>query len=149
MDLYPAIALATTSYIPNTQQNPTPGITWNSRCSPCPHGARKATLPHVECLYLPRPIQSAVCPCKIAGKPPQGQLCLCGVFILKTHKIPHRCRAHPFKEGIFVVFTAHPHDSTCFHTVLNLQEDQRSVAHLRTQPLQYAVLLNLHDRTLF
>ena len=46
-----------------------------------------------------------------------------------------------------MVFTAHPHDSTCFHTVLNLQEDQRSVARLRTQPLQCTVVLNLHPRT--
>ena len=70
-----------------------------------------------------------------------------GEFLLRTHKIPHRRWAHPFKEGIFVAFTAHPHDSKCFHTVLNLQENQRLVAHLRTQPLQYTVLLNLHHRT--
>ena len=46
-----------------------------------------------------------------------------------------------------MVFTDHPQDSKCSHTLLNLQENQRSVAHHRTQPLQYTVLLNLHHRT--
>ena len=36
-------ATTTNSYIPNTQQNPMPGITWNSCFSPCPHGDRRAT----------------------------------------------------------------------------------------------------------
>ena len=29
-----------------------------------------------------------------------------------TCKSPHRHQAHPFKEGIFVLFTVHPHDYT-------------------------------------
>ena len=45
-----------------------------------------------------------------------------------------------------MVFRDHPHDSKCFHTVLNMQENQRLVAHHRTQPLQYSVL-NLHHGT--
>ena len=41
---YTAVDATTNSYIPSAEQNPTPGITWNSCCSPCPHGARRA--PH-------------------------------------------------------------------------------------------------------
>ena len=49
-----------------------------------------------------------------------------------------------------MVFTAHPQDSKCFHTVLNLQENQRLIAHHRTQPLQYTFTqisphLHLHN----
>ena len=56
-----------------------------------------------------------------------------------------------------MAFTAHPQDCMCFHTVLNLQENQRLVAHHRTQPFQHTVLnpyhrtqllpYNLHHRT--
>ena len=54
--------------------------------------------------------------------------------LLRTRKTLHRCRST--KEGVFVVFTAHPHISNaleyvllfrveCVHTVLSLQESQR------------------------
>ena len=69
-------------------------------------------------------------------------------FLLRTHNqhSPDRHWAHLFKEGIFVALTAHPYDSKCFHTALSLQENQRLVAHHRTQPL-YTLLLNPHHRT--
>ena len=37
-------------------------------------------------------------------------------FLLRTHKTPHTHQAHPFKEQIFGVFTAHPRDSVCLIT---------------------------------
>ena len=58
-------------------------------------------------------------------------------FSLRTWKTSHKLHAHSFKEGIFAAFTAHPHDSKCFYIVLHLQENQRLVAHHRTQPLSY------------
>ena len=46
----------------------------------------------------------------------------------------------PLRRGfcVCVAFSAHPHYSKCFHTVLNLQENQRIVADHRTQP--YGIL---------
>ena len=109
---------------PQDIANPTPGITWDSCCSSCPHGARRATHHMCSAFIFHGQVQSTVCLRETSGKPPQGQLCLCGAFILRTRKIAHRHWAHPCKEGIFVAITAHPHDSKCFHTVLNLQENQ-------------------------
>ena len=67
-------------------------------------------------------------------------------FLLKTYKTPQRCLAHPFKEVMFLAFTAHPHDPKCFHSVLNLQENQRLEAHHGIQA-SCTILPNLHDRT--
>ena len=36
-----------------------------------------------------------------------------------------------------MAFTVHPQDCKCFHIVIHLRENQRLVAHHRTQPLQY------------
>ena len=88
-------------------------------------------------------VLSTVCPCKIARKPPQSQLHPCGVFI-KNLTPPSRFKAHPFKEMIFVAFTAHPQDSKCFHTVLNWQDNQRLVQHHRTQPSQHTLHKSAH-----
>ena len=75
--------------------------------------------------------KSTLCPCEIAEKPPQRQLYSC-VVLFSTRKSAQRCQVHPFQEGIFAAFTAHPHG----HTFLNL----------RAQPLQDTVP-NLHHRT--
>ena len=48
-----------------------------------------------------------------------------GVFI-KDLQPPNKHQAHSFKEVTFVAFTAHPQGSKCFHTVLNLQENEVS-----------------------
>ena len=149
MNPHPTTTVATTtnSYIPNTQQNLMPGITWNSCCSPCPYGTRRITHHMERAFIFQGQVQSTVCPCETAGKPLQGQSHPCGV-LLRTHKTPHRHWAHPFKDGILcvcVAFTAPPppppHNSKCFPIVLNLQENQR------TQSLLYTLLLNLHHRT--
>ena len=75
-------------------------------------------------------------------------------FLLRNNKTPHKRQAHPFKESsvfgffffFFAPFTAQPYDSKSFHTVLNLQDNQRSATHHRIQPLQYTLLLSLHHR---
>ena len=104
-------------HTPNTQQNSMPGITWNSSyCNPCPPGARRATRHMLRAFIFHDQVQSIICPCEIAGKLPQGQLHSCGFFI-KDPQNPHRHWVHPFKEGIFSVFTAHP----CDCTFLNLR----------------------------
>ena len=66
-------------------------------------------------------------------------------FLIKDPQTsPIGSRPTPSGRGFFfVVFMDHPHDSKCFHTVLNLQENQKLVAHDRTQPLQY----DLYHRT--
>ena len=114
--------------------------------SPCPHGARKATSCMWSDFIFHGHIQSSIYPCEIIGKPSQGQPHPCWVFIKDSQNSPNRLQVHLFKERIFEVFTAHSHDSKCFHTVLNLQENQRLVAHCKTQPLPYTVL-HLHHRT--
>ena len=91
------------NYIPNIQQNPMPGITWNSSyCNPCPPGARRATRRVLRAFIFHDQVQSIICPCGIAGKLPQGQLHSYGFFI-KDPQTPHRHWVHPFKEGIFLV----------------------------------------------
>ena len=71
---------------PNTEQKPMLGITWDACCSPCPHGARRATHCMWSAFIFQGQVQSTVCPCEIAGKPSQGQLHLCGAFSLGTSK---------------------------------------------------------------
>ena len=122
--LHLATAVATTSI------NPMPGISWNSCCSP--HWARRATHLIWSAIIFHGQIQSTVCPCEFAGSPPQGQLHCYRVSPWGPTKIPYRHRAHPFKGGISVAFTAHSCDSKCFHTVLSMQESQRVVSHHRT-----------------
>ena len=134
-----------------------PGITWNSCCSPCPHGASSHP-PHVECLYLPWTSSIHRLSLWNYRKASIGTTPLQGFLLLLTWKIPPTgARPTPSKRGIFEALRAHPQDSKCFHAVLNLQENQRLVAHHRTQPFQHTFLnpyhrtqllpYNLHHRT--
>ena len=66
--------------------------------------------------------------------------------VIKDCKNPLQGPGPNLKEGIFVALSAHPQDCKCFHTVLNLQENQRSVAHDRKQSFQHTVL-NPYHRT--
>ena len=59
-------------------------------------------------------------------------------------KHPHRFWAHPPKKGVPVAFTAYPQDSKCLHTAPNLQENQESAAHHRTQASQHPAPLKTH-----
>ena len=104
---------------------------------------------HVQCPYIHRLLQSTIYPCNSnnRGNSNPEEFFYYYYFIIKDPQNPHRQWAHPFKEGILVAFAAYPQNTICFHIVLNLQENQRLVAHHRTQPLQYTVLLNLHQRT--
>ena len=88
------------SYIPNTEQSPTPGITWDPCCSPCPHGARRVTHCTWSAFIVHGQVQSTVCPCETGGKPPQGQLHSCGIFIKDTQNSP-QAPGPPRKEGMF------------------------------------------------
>ena len=101
-----------------------PGIAWNSCCSPCPHGARRTTHHMWSAFILRGQVQSTICPCEIAGTPPKGQLYPM-VFFIKDREKPTGARPTPSRRA----FTAHPQDSKCFHSVVNLQECQRLVAH--------------------
>ena len=113
------------SYIPQNIENPVPGITWNSCCSPCPHGARRANHHMWSAFIFHGQVQSTVCPQKSQESLHRGRSTH-EAFLLRIHKTPYRHWAHPFKEGIFVAFTANPQNSKCFHTVLNLQESEGS-----------------------
>ena len=53
-------------------------ITWKS---PCPHGARRATSCMWSDFIFHGHVQSSIYPCKIIGKPSQGQPHHCWVFI--------------------------------------------------------------------
>lgn len=68
-------------------------------------------------------VQSTICLCEIAGKPPQEQL---NLGFIKDPQKSHRCWVQ-FKEGIFCSIHSPPRDYT-FQT-------------LRTQPLQYTVYI--------
>ena len=76
-----------------------PGVTWNSCCSPCPHRVRRATHHMWSAFLFHGQVQFTIRLCEIAGKPPQGKLHPCRVFIKDPQK-SHRCWVH-FKEGIF------------------------------------------------
>ena len=43
-------------------------------------------------------VQCTICPCEILGKPPQGQLHSCGIFIKDT-QTPHRHQPHPAESS--------------------------------------------------
>lgn len=75
---YTAVDATTNSYIPSAERNATPSVTWNSCCSPCPHGARRA--PHCMWSAFIFHGQPTVCPCETAGKPRQRQLHPCRAF---------------------------------------------------------------------
>ena len=90
---------------------------------PCPHGDRRATHYRWSAFIFHGQVQSTICPCETAGKPPTPSL---WVFLLRTCKPPNKHQAHSFKEVTCVAFTAHPQGSKCFHTVLNLQENEVS-----------------------
>ena len=68
---HPATTVVTTtdSYIPNTFQNSVPGVTWDSRCSPRPRGARGDTRCVGSAFISRDQVQSTNCPCETAGKP--------------------------------------------------------------------------------
>ena len=120
-----------------------PGVTWNSCCSPCRHGARRATHCMWSAFIFHGQVQTIICPFEISGKPPPEQPHPCrGFLLLRTCKTPNRHWAHPFKEGIV---EAPPTRLQMLYIGLNLQENQRLIAHHRTQPLD--TVLNLHHRT--
>lgn len=96
--------------------NPTPGITWNSRCSPCPQGAKGPPSAHgapSPSTAKSRPPSvlaqvSRVCicvtprgPCQLG--PPSGpshfqnsiSRAVPGLLSVRIRKTPHRCQAHP------------------------------------------------------
>ena len=127
---------------------------WNSRCSPCPHRAGRAAHCMWSAFGFQGQVQSPICPCEIAGKPPQGQLHSCGIFI-KDPQNPSQSLGPPLQEGDLVVFTVHRHVYTFLnlktqpfqHTVSTIRQPfQHTVSTIR-QPLQYTVLLGLHHRT--
>lgn len=123
----------------------------NSYCRFCPHGVRRASTAHRNDFIFHGQVQLTVSPFELTGKPPQGQHHSCWVFIKGPQKPPLQALTPSLQgEGIFVVFTAHPQDSKCFHTVLNLQENKRLIVNHRTQPLQYTLTqispqLHLHN----
>ena len=78
-----------------------PGVTWNSCCSPCRHGARRATHCMWSAFIFHGQVQTIICPFEISGKPPPEQPHPCrGFLLLRTCKTPNRHWVHPFKEGI-------------------------------------------------
>ena len=77
-----------------------PGITWNSCCSPCPRGARRAT--HQDWAFIFHGQgQSTLCPCEIAGKPPQGQVHLPILFPRQGQKNPQQPQGPPHQREDF------------------------------------------------
>ena len=112
------------------------GVTWNSYCCPRPHGARKATHCMQNVFFFHGQVQSTICPCEFQESLHRGNSTPVGL-LLKTHKTPHRCQGHTFKEGtFFAAFTAHPHD----YTFWTLRAQFLQYTHQMAQPLQYNVL---------
>ena len=86
-------------------------------------------------------VQCTICPCEILGKPPQGQLHSCGIFIKDT-QTPHRHQAHPARKGSSVVVTVHPHDYTfLILRTLPLQYTPHKLAHICICITQLGLLL--------
>ena len=119
-----------------------PGISWNSCCSPCPHGARRATHHMWSAFIFHGQVQSTVCPCEIAGKPPQGHLHLCGVFIKDPHN-PPQALGPPLQGGDLCGIHSPP---TCFEMLSHCSKSAREsevsstsqntafIAHCSTKP---------------
>ena len=129
----------------HSKTNPVPGITWNSCHSTSLTGLEETpTACGMPLSFIAKSSPPSVL-VKLQENLHKGNSTTLGFFI-KDLKPPQRCWAHPFEEGIFVSFTAHPHDPKCVHTVLNLQENQRLEAHHRTQT-SYTILPSLHDKT--
>ena len=90
------------SYIPNTEQSPTPGITWDPCCSPCPHGARRVT----HCTWSAFIVHGQSSPLSVLVRLEESLHrgnSIPAEFLLRTHKTPHRHQAHPARKGCFVV----------------------------------------------
>ena len=112
------------------------GVTWNSYCCPHLHGARKTTHCMQSVFFFHGQVKSTICPCELQESLHRGNSTPAGL-LLKTHKTPHRCQGHTFKEGtFFAAFTAHPHD----YTFWRLRAQFLQYTHQMAQPLQYNVL---------
>ena len=84
---------------------------WNSGCSPCPHRARRAAHCMWSAFIFHGQVQSAICPCEVAGKPQQGKLHSWGVFITDPQN-PSQALGLPLQEGDFCGIHSSP---TCLH----------------------------------
>ena len=151
---YTAVDATTNSYIPSAEQNPTPGITWNSCCSPCLMGLEE---PPTACGV---PLSSMASPpsalVRLQESLDRGNSTPAGLFTKDPQNHP-QAPGPPIQRGISAAFTAHPRFLPNAFTLLNLQESEVSntsqntsftepCSKSRTQPSQYTVL-NLQERT--
>ena len=137
-------ATTTNSYTPNTQQNPTPGITWNSCCRPCPRGARRATHRMWSALIFHGQVQSTVL-VRLQKGLHKGNSTPVG-FLWRIHKTPHRCQVCRFTKGIFCGIHSPPtwfHFSKSEDTVFTVQRSTISASLLQYTYTQISPHLHL------